>query len=161
MPFPPPGDLPHPGIEHTSFPSPALTGGFFTDSATWGAQLKHKVKESVGGSVMPDSFQPHGLQPARLLCPWDFPDKNTRVGCHALFQGIFLTQGSNPSTSLVSPALAGRFFTSSAPWEAEVTIDGVKSHRLTSRGTWHWGVAEPQVCPPACSAGFSHSPDGP
>ena len=40
--------------------------------------------------------QPHGLQPARLLCPWDFPGKNTGVGCHFLLQGIFLTQGSNP-----------------------------------------------------------------
>ena len=30
-----------------------------------------------------------------LLCPWDFPGKNTGVGCHALFQGIFLTQGSS------------------------------------------------------------------
>ena len=35
--------------------------------------------------------------PTRLLCPWDFPRKNTGVGCHFLFQGIFLTQGSNPS----------------------------------------------------------------
>ena len=33
--------------------------------------------------------------PARLLCPWDSPGKNTGVGCHALLQGIFLTQGSN------------------------------------------------------------------
>ena len=32
--------------------------------------------------------------PARLLCPWDFPGKNTRVGCHFLLQGIFATQGS-------------------------------------------------------------------
>ena len=31
----------------------------------------------------------------RLLCPWDFPGKNTGVGCHFLLQGIFLTQGSN------------------------------------------------------------------
>ena len=36
-----------------------------------------------------------GLQPARLPCPWDSPGKNTGVGCHALLQGIFLTQGSN------------------------------------------------------------------
>ena len=36
----------------------------------------------------------HGC-PASLLCPWDFPGKNTRVGCHFLLQGIFLTQGSN------------------------------------------------------------------
>ena len=45
--------------------------------------------------VMSDSLQPHGLQPARLLCPWNFPGKNTGAGCHFLFQGIFLTQGSN------------------------------------------------------------------
>ena len=31
----------------------------------------------------------------RLLCPWDSPGKNTVVGCHFLFQGIFPTQGSN------------------------------------------------------------------
>ena len=31
----------------------------------------------------------------RLLCPWDFPDKNTGVGCHFLFQRIFETQGMN------------------------------------------------------------------
>ena len=34
--------------------------------------------------------------PARLLCPWDSPGKNTGVGCHTLLQGIFPTQGSNP-----------------------------------------------------------------
>ena len=33
---------------------------------------------------------------SRLLCPWDSPYKNTGVGCHALIQGIFPTQGSNP-----------------------------------------------------------------
>ena len=33
---------------------------------------------------------------ARLLCPWDFPGKNTRVGYHFLLQGIFPTQGLNP-----------------------------------------------------------------
>ena len=31
-----------------------------------------------------------------LLCPWDFPGKNTAVDCHFLLQGIFLTQGLNP-----------------------------------------------------------------
>ena len=46
-------------------------------------------------SVVSDSLQPHGLQPPRLLCPWDFPGKNTGVVCHFLLQGIFLTQGSN------------------------------------------------------------------
>ena len=37
----------------------------------------------------------HRLQPAMLLCPWDFPGQNTEVGNHSFLQGIFLTQGSN------------------------------------------------------------------
>ena len=52
--------------------------------------------ESVSHSVMPDSLRPHGLQPTRLLCPWDFPGKDTGVGCHFLLQWIFPTQGLNP-----------------------------------------------------------------
>ena len=34
LPWPPPGDLPNPGIEPTTLISPALAGGFFTTSAT-------------------------------------------------------------------------------------------------------------------------------
>ena len=33
---------------------------------------------------------------SQAVCPWDFPGKNTGVGCHSLLQGIFLDQGSNP-----------------------------------------------------------------
>ena len=47
-------------------------------------------------SVVSDSLQPRELWPARLLCLWDSPGKNTGVGCHFLLQGIFPTQGSNP-----------------------------------------------------------------
>ena len=47
-------------------------------------------------SVVSDSLQPHGLQPTRLLCPWNSPGKNTGVGCCSLLQGIFLTQRLNP-----------------------------------------------------------------
>ena len=39
LPFPPPGDLPNPGIKPRSLISPALVGGFFTTSATWEACL--------------------------------------------------------------------------------------------------------------------------
>ena len=45
-------------------------------------------------SVLSD-FAIYGLQPTGLLCPWDSLGKNTGVGCHALFQGIFPTQGLN------------------------------------------------------------------
>ena len=46
-------------------------------------------------SVVFDSLKPCGLQATRLLWPWDFPGKNTGVGCHALLQVIFPTQGLN------------------------------------------------------------------
>ena len=46
-------------------------------------------------SVVSNFLRSHGVQPARLLCPWDSLGKNTEVGCHVLLQGIFLTQGSN------------------------------------------------------------------
>jgi len=41
-------------------------------------------------------FVTYGLWPARHLCWWDFPGKNTGAGCHVLLQQIFPTQGSNP-----------------------------------------------------------------
>ena len=47
--------------------------------------------------VMSDSVPPHGLYPDGILCPWNFPGKNTGMGCHVLLQGIFLTQGLNQS----------------------------------------------------------------
>ena len=37
-------------------------------------------------SVVSYSLQSHGLQPTRLLCPWDFPGKSTGVGCHYLLR---------------------------------------------------------------------------
>ena len=55
-----------------------------------------KVKgESVSRSVVSSSLQPHGLQSARLLCLWNSPGKNTRMGSHSFLQGIFLTQELN------------------------------------------------------------------
>ena len=46
--------------------------------------------------LRPTLFWPRGLEPTRLLCPWDSPGKNTGVGCHLLLQVIFPTQGSSP-----------------------------------------------------------------
>ena len=46
-------------------------------------------------AIMSDSLQPCGLQPARLLCPWDSPGKKTGVDSHFLLQGNFPNQGLN------------------------------------------------------------------
>ena len=48
-------------------------------------------------SAVSDPLWPHGLQPTRLLCPWNSPDNDTGVGCRTLLQGIFPTQGSDPN----------------------------------------------------------------
>ena len=63
-------------------------------------------------AVMSDSLWPYGLRPARLLCPWDSPSKNTGVGCHALPPGDLSTQGLNLRL------LADGSFTTSTTWEA-------------------------------------------
>ena len=67
------------------------------------------------GSVVSNSLQHYELHPTRLLCPWNFSGKNTGVGCHFLLQGGL--PGIEP-VAFESPALAGRFFTTSATWEA-------------------------------------------
>ena len=74
----------------------------------------------LGSQSCLDSVAP-GLQPARLLCSWNFLDKNTGVGCYFLLQGIFPDQGSNlhllhwqmgslPLYHLISPSLEREFY---------------------------------------------------
>ena len=54
---------------------------------------------------------------ARLLCPWDFSGMNTGLGIPVPSPGDILNLGMEPM-SLMSPALAGMFFTNSTTWEA-------------------------------------------
>ena len=67
----------------------------FSRQGRWsGLPFPSPMHESEKGkwshSVVPDSLQPHGLQPTRLLCPWDFPGKSAGVGCHCLLLLVFL-----------------------------------------------------------------------
>ena len=87
QPFPSPGNLSNPGIEPRS---PELQADSLPAEPPGCVCAARKV-----ASVVSNSLRPYELQPARLLCPWDSPGKNTRVGCHALLQGILPTQGWN------------------------------------------------------------------
>ena len=64
--------------------------GFFRQEHWSGLPFPSPVHESEkwkgSCSVMSNSSRPHGLQPTRLLRPWDFPGKSTGVGCHCLLQ---------------------------------------------------------------------------
>ena len=62
----------------------------------------------------PTLCSPKNYMPTRLLCPRNFPRKNTEMGCHFLLQGILPIQGSNLQ--------AGRFFTTNTTWEAPYAI---------------------------------------
>ena len=64
-------------------------------------------------------------EPTRLLCPWDSPGKDTGVGCHALLP----TQGWN--LSLMSPALAGKFFTTGITSQFHSVLSQVVSDSAT------------------------------
>ena len=55
-----------------------------------------KESESESRSVTFDSLEPHGMSPARILCPWNSPGKNAGVGSRSLLQAIFPTQGLKP-----------------------------------------------------------------
>ena len=68
-------------------------------------------------------FWPHGLWPARFLCPWDSPGKNTGMGCHFLLQGIFPTQESSPGLLHCRQILYQLSYEGSMK-----TVGGVKSH---------------------------------
>ena len=76
---------------------------------------------TLSHSVMSNSLGHHGLQPTRLLCPWDSPGKNSGVGCHALLLGVFLIQGLNLHL-LHLPTLASGFFITGATWEAPIYL---------------------------------------
>ena len=53
-------------------------------------------------SVVSDSSRPHGLQPTRLLHPWDLPGKGTGVGCHCLLQGMKMKSESEVAQSCLT-----------------------------------------------------------
>ena len=72
-------------------PMPGRTGNFHSAWLVHSRNLCAVLRSVVSGSL-----RPQGLWPAKLLCPWDSPGKDTGVGKHSLLQGIFLVQESNP-----------------------------------------------------------------
>ena len=63
------------------------------------AALRHFLHARMHAKLLqscPTLCKPMTLSSTRLLCPWDSPGKDIGVGSHALLQGIFPTQGSNP-----------------------------------------------------------------
>ena len=86
----------------------------------------------------------HGLEPAKLLCPWDFPGKNIGMCCHFLLQGIFLTQRSNLGLL--------HWQEDSSPLHHLLLFScSVVSNSLRPRGLQHTSLPCPSLSPGACS----------
>ena len=70
----------------------------------------------------------HGLKPARCLCPWNSPGKNTGVGCYSLLQEIFPTQGLN-----LGLPFCRQIFT---VWATKETLKGWKEDDFLAKCCW-------------------------
>ena len=95
--------------DHRLIHSPRLLA-LAPPTPAWELHESEKVTQSC------PTLLPHGLKPARFLCPWNSPVKNTRVGSHFLLQGIFLTQGLKPDL-LHCRRLLTIWVTREARWE--------------------------------------------
>ena len=78
----------------------------------WLRMLSIALLLLFGCSVVSDSLQPHGLS-TRLLCPWNFPGKNTGS------PGDLPESGMEPE----SPALAGGFFKTEPPGKPSIALE--------------------------------------
>ena len=110
-------------------------------------------------SVMSDSVWPHGLQPARVLCSWGFSRQEHWGGLPCPPLGDLPGPGISP-TSLMSPAPAGEFFTTSAPWAALLHAYSTPDESFHSfpgevSHPEHM-TAKPYFCLFFCASSFSH-----
>ena len=111
------------------------------------------LSQNVSCSVVSNSLRTHGLKPIMLLCPRDFPGKDTGVGCLFLLQGIFLTQGSNPGLLYCRQILyhlnhQGSYL-SSAQFSRSVMSNSLLPHEL-QRARPPCPSATPGVHPNSC-----------
>ena len=87
---------------------------------------------------MSNSLRPHGMQPAKLLCPWNSPGKNTGVGSHSVLQGNL----PNPRNKPRSPTLKADSLSSELPGKPKKTGVGSLSllqETFLTQGS-NWGL---------------------
>ena len=80
---------------------------------------------------MTNSWDPIDCSLNRLLCPWDFPSKNTGMGCHFFSRG-----SSQPRSWTQVSCIAGRFFTNWATRESLRTAN--QSSKLNGSKVINW-----------------------
>ena len=74
---------------HQAPPSLGFSRQEYWSGLPYSSPMHKSEKSKWSRSVVSDSSRPQGLQPTRLLCPWDFPGKSTGVGCHCLLRAKY------------------------------------------------------------------------
>ena len=102
--------------------------GFSRQEHWSGVPLPSPMQESEKWScpVVSDPQRPRGLQPSRLLRPWDFPGKSTGVGCHCLNLYLYLKSSFFPHFFKLV------FWPCHTPWGILVSWPGMEP------STWQW-----------------------
>ena len=94
---------------HQAPPSLGFSRQEYWSGVSFPSPMQDSEKWQWSRLVVSDSLRSHGLQPTRLLHPWDFPGKSTGVGCHFLLQCMKVKSESEVAQSC--PTLA-------TPWTA-------------------------------------------
>ena len=76
---------------HQALPSLGFSRQEHWSGLPFPSPMHESEKWKWSRSVVSDSLWPYGLQPTRLLRPWDFPGKSTGVGCHCLLLANTIT----------------------------------------------------------------------
>ena len=88
-------------------------------------------------SFVSNSVQPHGLQPARLLRPWDSPGKTTGVGCHFLLQCMKVESESEGEVAQLCLTLSNPM---------DCSLPGSSVHGIFQARVLEWGAIAFSYC---------------
>ena len=100
-------------------------------------------------SVVSDSSQPHGLQPTRLLRPWDFLGKSTGVGCHCLLHDCtpFISYSMFPKLQLfVRAFILLRFLNICPTCNVRSPMSVLVTVTITKHNAWHKSGCSVSTC---------------
>ena len=98
--------------------------------------MQESEKWKWSRSVMSESYRPHGLQPTRLLCPWDFPGKSTGLYLHTIY------------SSLLSPPPSSRYVLNIFFWFLNCCVFTVEIFESTEQ--CKETDTKPLTLPPRC-----------
>jgi len=111
LPCPSPGDLPDPGIEPTSFKSPALVDGFFTTSTIWEAHLPSASPQSRRRQWQPTPVllpgKSHGRRSLVGCSPWGRKESDTTERLHFHFSLSRIGEGNATHSSALAWRIPG------------------------------------------------------